>query len=97
MILPEKETGVVAYGVKTGIITADDNIIEVIKRTMARNPELIRDADILCVTESVVAITQHNVVKLEDVSLEIGKKLNLAENSTVAVIHPILSRYHRAR
>ncbi len=92
MILPEKETGVVAYGVKTGIITADDNIIEVIKRTMARNPELIRDADILCVTESVVAITQHNVVKLEDVSLEIGKKLNLARNSTVAVIHPILSR-----
>ncbi len=92
MELSDKALGVIAYGVKTGIITADDNIIDVIQKTIARNPEIIHNTDILCVTESVVAITQHNVVNLEDVSLEIRKKLNLSEDSTVAVIHPILSR-----
>ncbi len=92
MELPDKALGVIAYGVKTGIITADDNIIDVIQGTISRNPEIINNTDILCVTESVVAITQHNVVNLEDVSLEIRKKLNLSEDSTVAVIHPILSR-----
>ena len=92
MRLKEKELGVIAYGVKTGIITSDDNIIEVIKGTISKNPEIISDGDILCVTESVVAITQHNVVKLDDVSLEIRSKLGLSEDSTIGVIHPILSR-----
>ncbi len=92
MKLQEKELGVIAYGVKTGIITSDDNIIKVIKRTISKNPEIISDGDILCVTESVVAITQHNVVKLGDVSAEIQSKLGLREDSTIAVIHPILSR-----
>jgi F420-0:gamma-glutamyl ligase len=92
MNLPEKEIGVVAFGVKTGIITADDNLLEVIRKTIERNPELLRDADILCVTESVVAITQHNVVNLEDVSAEIRTKLNLKGGATIGVVHPILSR-----
>ena len=92
MNLQEKELGVIAYGVKTGIITSDDNIIEVIKGTIRKNPEIISDNDILCVTESVVAITQHNVVKLGDVSAEIQSKLGLREDSTIGVIHPILSR-----
>ena len=92
MDLQEKELGVIAYGVKTGIITSDDNIIEVIKGTIRKNPEIIGDSDILCVTESVVAITQHNVVKLGDVSAEIQSKLGLREDSTIGVIHPILSR-----
>ncbi len=92
MNLPDKDIGVIAYGIKTGIITSDDNIIEVLKRTIKKNPDIISDNDILCVTESVVAITQHNVVKLDDVSVEIKSRLNLKENSTIGVIHPILSR-----
>jgi F420-0:gamma-glutamyl ligase len=92
MHLPEKELGVVAFGVKTGIITSDDNIIEVIKKTIEKNPGIISDRDIMCVTESVVAITQNNVVKLGDVSGEIKSRLKLEKNSTIGVIHPILSR-----
>jgi F420-0:gamma-glutamyl ligase len=92
MYLPGKELGVVAYGVKTGIITSDDNIIEVIKNTIEKNPDLISDRDIMCVTESVVAISQNNVVKLSDVSREIKSRLNLEKDSTVGVVHPILSR-----
>ncbi len=92
MNLPDNAIGVVAFGVKTGIITSDDNIFDVIQKTIARNPQIIDDTDILCVTESVVALSQDNVVNLEDVSLEIKNKLNLSLDSTVAVIHPILSR-----
>jgi hypothetical protein len=92
MYLPDKDMGVVAFGVKTGIITADDNIVEVIKKTIDRNPDIIHDHDILCITESVVAITQHNIVTLEDVSQEIRSKLDLQDDSVIGVLYPILSR-----
>jgi hypothetical protein len=92
MHLPDTDIGVVAFGIKTGIITSDDKILEVIRRTFNKNPELLSENDILCVTESVVAITQKNVVRLNEVSSEIKSRLNLREDSTLAVIHPILSR-----
>jgi len=92
MDIPDVDIGVVAYGIKTGIITFDDDIIDVVKRTIRKNSALIRNDDILCVTEAVVAITQQNVVKLDDVSFEIKCKLGLEEDSTVGLIHPILSR-----
>ncbi len=92
MNLPEKDLGVLAFGIKTGIITADDNIIDVAKRTINKNPEIIKDRDILCITEAVVAITQHNVVKLKDVTREIREKLKLKDDSVIGVLHPILSR-----
>ncbi len=81
-----------AYGIKTGIITGDDNIVDVIVKTIRKNPDIIADGDVLCVTESVVAITQHNIVHLNDVSQEIRSKLNIQENGTIGVMHPILSR-----
>jgi len=92
MNIPDNDVGVVAYGIKTGMITLDDDIIEVVKRTVEKNPDIIRDNDILCVTEAVVAITQHNVVTLNDVSGEIKSRLKLNEASTIGLIHPILSR-----
>jgi F420-0:gamma-glutamyl ligase len=92
MHLPSKELGVVAYGVKTGIITSDDNIIETVRKTIKKNPGIIDDRDIMCITESVVAITQKNIVRLEDVTAEISARLKLEKRSTVGVIHPILSR-----
>jgi len=92
MNIPEQDAGVVAYGLKTGIITSDDNIIEVIKRTIRKNPDAVRNNDILCVTESVVAITQKNIVRLEEVSVQIRNRLKLKVNSTIGIVHPILSR-----
>jgi F420-0:gamma-glutamyl ligase len=92
MHIPAKELGVVAYGVKTGIITSDDNIIEAVRTTIKKNPDIIDDRDIMCITESVVAITQKNIVRLDDVTAEISSRLQLDKRSTVGVIHPILSR-----
>jgi len=75
MNIPDKDLGVIAFGIKTGIITSEDNIIEVVKRTINKNPDVIRENDILCVTEAVVAITQHNLVELKDITREI--KINI--------------------
>jgi F420-0:gamma-glutamyl ligase len=95
MNIPDN-VGVVSFGLKTGIITFDDNIVEVVDKTIAKNikmfPDIIKDNDIICVTEAVVAITQHNFVKLEEISYQIKEKLNLKEDSTIGVIYPILSR-----
>ncbi len=92
MNIPDKDLGVIAFGIKTGIITSEDNIIEVVKRTINKNPDVIRENDILCVTEAVVAITQHNLVELKDITREIKSTLNLRDNSTIGLIHPITSR-----
>jgi F420-0:gamma-glutamyl ligase len=96
MNIPDKEIGVSAYGLKTGIITFDDDIVDVIDKKIGtifkNNPDIIKDKDILCVTEAVVAISQHNYVKLEDITKEIKHKLNLKEDSTLGIIYPILSR-----
>ncbi len=92
MNIPDEHLGVTAYGVKTGIITFDDNIVEVLKKTINKNPALIKDGDIVCITEAVVAITQHNVVNLNDVARELTSILKLKNDSTIGLIHPILSR-----
>ncbi len=84
--------GVVAFGVKTDIITFDDDIVDVIVKEIKKEPDMIQDKDILCVTEAVVAITQKNVVRIDEVTSEMKKKLNLKQNSVVGVVHPILSR-----
>ncbi len=90
------DVGVVSFGLKTGIITFDDNIIDVVDKSIEKNindhPDTIQDKDIICITEAVVAITQHNYVKLEDISNQIREKLNLKENSTLGIMYPILSR-----
>lgn len=92
MRLDEKNLGVVAFGVKTGIITFKDNIIDVVKNSLKKDKDLINDGDIVCITEAVVAITQHNQVYLKDVSKEIKEKLKLKDNSSIGVVFPILSR-----
>jgi F420-0:gamma-glutamyl ligase len=92
MNIDEKNLGVIAFGIKTGIITFDDDIVEVVKNSLKKEKDLIKTGDIVCVTEAVVAITQHNYLKLEDISKEIRYKLNLKEDSTIGIIYPILSR-----
>ena len=92
MNLNKNEVGVVAYGVKTGIITPADKITDVIKNTFKKNPKLIENGDIVCVKEAVTAITQNNFVSLEDIETDIVKKLKLKKDSTIGVVFPITSR-----
>ncbi len=91
MKIPES-VGVVAFGLKSDIITFDDDIKDVLKNTIKKDENVIENNDILCITEAVVAITQKNVIKIDEVTQEIKEKLNLQEDSTIGVVHPILSR-----
>ncbi len=92
MNIPDNNVGVIAFGVKTGIVTSDDDVVEVVKATIKKNPDVIMDNDILCITETIVAVTQGNFIKLSEVTSEIKATLDLREDSTIGVIHPILSR-----
>jgi len=88
----KNEVEVVSYGIKTGIITPTDNLVEIIKQTFAKNPKLIENGDIICVKEAVTAITQNNFVNIEDIKTDIRTKLKTKENSTIGVVFPITSR-----
>jgi F420-0:gamma-glutamyl ligase len=87
----KENTGVIAFGVKTGIITFDDKISDVVVNTFKKNPDLLQNKDIVCIGEAVTAISQHNTVYLNDVKVEIKKKLNLKDNKVVGVLFPILN------
>ncbi|MFA5746239.1 MAG: coenzyme F420-0:L-glutamate ligase [archaeon] len=84
--------GVIAYGIKTGIITPNDNLVNVIKATIKKNPTAIDNGDIICVKEAVTAITQQNFVNLSDIKKDITTKLKLKPTSTIGLIYPITSR-----
>ncbi|MCK9292591.1 MAG: coenzyme F420-0:L-glutamate ligase [archaeon] len=92
MKINSKDVGVVSFGIKTGIITFDDNISDVIKKYFLKNKSMIQTGDIVCITEAIVGITQHNFVTLDSVVTQIKSKLKLKEDSTVGLLYPILSR-----
>lgn len=82
-------SGVVAIGVKTGLVIPYDDIAAI---TTEAVKSFVDDEDIICVTEAVVARSQNHYVTCKDLALEIQEKLNLKPKSTLAVISPIASR-----
>ena len=92
MEINKNEVGVISLGLKTGIITFDDDMVSVAREYFKKNPNILDNKDILCMTEAVVAITQKNYIHLDDATNEIKEKLNLKEDSTIGLLFPILSR-----
>jgi len=92
MNIEDNKVGVVAFGVKTGIITFDDDAVDVVRRTFKEAPDLLKNGDILCITEAVVAITQKNSLHVRDVTKDIKDKLKLKDDSKVGILFPIFSR-----
>lgn len=86
--------GVLAFGVKMGVILAGDDIVEDVFKAVKRCDEdgLIDNGDIVCVTESVVARAQNNFVTKTEVAEEVRKKLNLTEKDNLGILYPIASR-----
>ncbi len=87
-ILPQN-TGVAAIGIKTGLIVPHDDIAAI---TSDAVKDIVKDGDIICVTEAVVARSQNRYVSCEELARDIQEKLQLKPQSTVAVISPIASR-----
>jgi len=83
--------GVISQGIRTPIIKPGDNLKEiVIKSVEDSNGGKFDDGDIICITESVVAISQNNFATDKDISEDIQRKYLGAKE--LVIVDPIQSR-----
>ena len=89
----ERNVGTVSRGIRGPIIREGDNIGKIVVDSLLRAAETdgfeVRDRDVLCVTESVVARAQGNYASVDAIAADVKAKLG---GGTVGVIFPILSR-----
>ncbi|NMA92594.1 MAG: hypothetical protein GX973_05690 [Firmicutes bacterium] len=86
--------GALAFGIKMGVILPGMSLVEKVysKLKECHRDGLLSDGDIVCITESVVARAQNNFISVEDVALDVSRKLNLPPDSRVGVVFPTASR-----
>lgn len=86
--------GVLAFGVKGGVILPGDDISQVVVEILNKPflDGLIDNGDVICVTESVVARSQNNYVTVDEIVEEIRVKLEIKDSDNLGVLFPILSR-----
>ncbi len=89
----ERNVGTVSRGIRCPIIREGDNIGQIVVDSLLRAGETdgfeVRDRDVVCVTESVVARAQGNYASVDAIAADVKAKLG---GETVGVIFPILSR-----
>jgi hypothetical protein len=89
----ERNVGTVSRGIRCPIIREGDNIGQIVVDSVLRAGETdgfaLRDRDIVCVTESVVARAQGNYASVDAIAADVKAKLG---GETIGVIFPILSR-----
>ena len=87
--------GTVSRGIRTPIIREGDDICKVVTESVLSAAEdqewgfRLRDRDILCMTEAIVARAQGNYAKVDDIAADVRAKTG---GETVGVVFPILSR-----
>ncbi len=89
----ERNVGTVSRGIRGPIIREGDDIAKVVVDNVLKAAQTdnfdIRDKDVVCVTESVVARAQGNYASVEAIATDVKAKLG---GETVGVLFPILSR-----
>ena len=89
----ERNVGTVSRGIRGPIIREGDDIAKIVVDSVLKAASTdgfeIRDRDIVCVTESVVARAQGNYATTEAIAKDVKAKTG---GGTVGVIQPILSR-----
>ena len=85
--------GTVSRGLRAPIISTGDDLAKIVTDCVMQAVEngdfAVRDRDIVCITESIVARTQGNYVTVADIAADVKEKFG---GETVGVIFPILSR-----
>lgn len=85
--------GTVSMGVRTPIIETGDNLEDIVFDSVVKavksNDIKIKDKDVVCITESLVARAQGNYASCEQIAKDINKKFKADE---IAILFPILSR-----
>ena len=92
--MSERRIGTVSRGIRCPIFReGDDLAAEVVDSVLAAAASddgfEVRDRDVLCITESVVARCQGNYASVDDIAADVKAKLG---GDTVGVVWPILSR-----
>ena len=93
--MSERRVGTVSRGIRCPIFREGDNLAEMVVDSVLAAADSgsdgfeIRDKDILCITESVVARCQGNYASVDDIAADVKAKLG---GGTIGIIWPILSR-----
>ena len=90
----ERRVGTVSRGIRCPIFREGDDLAQmvvdsVLEAAASDDGFEVKDRDIVCITESVVARCQGNYASVEDIAADVKAKLG---GKTVGVIWPILSR-----
>ncbi|MBQ6150426.1 MAG: coenzyme F420-0:L-glutamate ligase [Mogibacterium sp.] len=90
----ERRVGTVSRGIRCPIFREGDDLAQmvvdsVLEAAASDDGFDVRDRDVVCITESVVARCQGNYAGVEDIAADVKAKLG---GKTVGVIWPILSR-----
>ena len=89
----ERRVGTVSRGIRCPIIREGDNLAEIATTSVLEAAKFegfdLRDKDVICLTESIVARAQGNYASVDDIAADVKAKLG---GETVGVIFPILSR-----
>ena len=89
----ERRVGTVSRGIRCPIIREGDDLREIVTTSVLEAAEYegfeLRDRDVICVTESIVARSQGNYASVDDIAADVKAKLG---GETIGVIFPILSR-----
>ena len=89
----ERRVGTISRGIRAPIIREGDDLCNIVVTSVLEAGKSdgfeLRDKDVVCITESIVARSQGNYVTIDDVAADVKKKLG---GETVGVIFPILSR-----
>ena len=89
----QRKVGTVSRGIRCPIIRQGDNLAEIAVKSVIEAAQeegfSLRDRDVICITESVVARSQGNYASVEDIAADVKAKTG---GGTVGVIFPILSR-----
>lgn len=86
-------SGTSARGIRGPIIKRGDDLTSIIIDSLTNvtryEDVMLNDGDIVCITESVVAISQGNFATLDDIVQDLNTKF---VNDTIGVLFPVLSR-----
>ena len=83
-------TGVISQGIVTPIIKEGDNLPQIVISSIKENGVKLEERDIIAVTEAVVAISQGNVVTINQIQEDVKRKF--ANAKEIAIVDPIQSR-----
>ncbi|MBR2674299.1 MAG: coenzyme F420-0:L-glutamate ligase [Mogibacterium sp.] len=91
--MSERRVGTVSRGIRCPIFREGDDLAEMAVDSVLKAGESdgfeIRDRDILCITESVVARCQGNYATVDDIAADVRAKLG---GETIGIVWPIFSR-----